>query len=86
MYISGDSDKSPLTLLQSLEKYFKTACLQDDFEIFDTISGNRVQKRRLQLLHRKSRIMCRLEFRFDCELTETSQIIRDYIKHGPICK
>lgn len=86
LYISGGLDKSPISLLYSFEKYLKTSCVQKDFEILGSIAGNRVQKRRLQLFHKNSRILCCLEFGFDGELAEFSQIIRDYINHAPICK
>lgn len=86
VFISDGSDKSPVNLLYSFEKYLKTSCVQNDFEILDIIAGNRVQKCRLQLFHKKSRILCWLQFGFDGELAESSQIIRDYINHAPICK
>ncbi|XP_055323571.1 uncharacterized protein LOC129578676 isoform X2 [Sitodiplosis mosellana] len=82
---AGGSDRSPITLLNSFEKYLKTSSVQNDFEILDNIAGNRAQKRQLQLRHKKSGVLCWLQFGFDNELVYSSQIIRDYINHGPIC-
>lgn len=84
--ITGGSEKSPLTLMSSFEKKFKNSSIHNDFEILEPLTGNRAQRRRLQLLHKKSRILCWLQFGFDGELAECSQIIRDFISHGPICK
>lgn len=86
MYISVGSEKSPVNLVYSFEKHMKTASDQNEFEIMESIVGDRAQKRRVQLLHKQSRVLCWLQFGFDSELAESSQIIRDYINHGPICK
>ena len=72
-----------MTLFSSFVKtHLKTSLIENDFEIMDVIGGNRSQNRRLQLRHKRSGVLCWLQFGFDGELADSSQIIRDYINHG----
>lgn len=72
--------------MHEFNKFLKTPDVQNDFETLDKLSGTRVQKTRLQLLHKYSGILCWVQFGTDFELAETNQIIRDYIQHTPHCK
>lgn len=72
--------------LRSFEKLVKRPGAQTDFEVLEMIHGDRVQKRRLQLIHIASGIKCTLQFDDNYELAASSQIIRDCISHAPICK
>lgn len=76
-----------ITLLDNFEKLMKISDNQKEFELFDSlISGTRVQNRRLQLLHKQSRIICWVQFGLDFELIKSNQIIRDCINHSALCK
>lgn len=77
---------NPLTLMSKFEKSFQTPGVQNDFEMLNCLSGNRVQKRRFQLIHKQSNILCLIQFDRDLELVECSQIIRNCIKYTPLCK
>lgn len=80
------SEKSPLTLMAKFEKSFQTSSVRCDFEMLEYLSSNRVQKRRYQLMHKPSKILCWLQFDRDTNTIESSQIIRNCIKQSPICK
>ena len=79
------SEQNPALLQHSFEKLMKTPGTQEEFKIFESLSGNRVQRKRLQLLHKSSRIMCWIQFSTDFELAQSNQTIRDCINHSPIC-
>lgn len=64
----------------------ETAENQNEFELIARVSGNRVQKAQLQMIHKKSRISCWIQFGLNFELAESSQIIRNCIDFDPICK
>ncbi|XP_031626105.1 uncharacterized protein LOC116342572 [Contarinia nasturtii] len=78
-------EKSPAIALHEFEKMMKTCSAQNDFEILENISGNRVQRKRLQFLHKQSRILCWLQFSSNFELAKSNQVIRDYIRRDPAC-
>lgn len=59
---------------------------QSDFDVLETVHGDRVQKRQLQTTHNASGIRCFLIFDTSFELAASSQVIRDCIRHEPICK
>lgn len=60
--------------------------IQNDFKVLASINGDRVQNKRLQAIHIASGILCWIQFDTDFEMAESSQIIRNYIMHAPICK
>lgn len=72
--------------LQLFEKSLKTPDVQNDFTVLSSISGDRVQKRRMQVIHNVSGILCWIQFDSTFELAESSQILRNCIMHDPICK
>lgn len=84
--ISGASADSVVKQIYSFEKRFKAPGTQTEFEVLASISGDRVQKRRLQMIHNESGIMCWVQFSLDFELAESSQVIRACIIYAPICK
>lgn len=84
--ISGDSDQKAIVALYSFEKFLKASAAQSDFEILLSVSGDRVQKRRISVIHNASGIHCLIQFDSSFELAESSQSIRDCILHEPICK
>lgn len=76
-----------IVLLDDFEKLMKRSTVQEEFEVFDKlIDGTRVQNRRMQLLHKQSRIVCWIQFGLDFDLAESNQTIRDCINHSPLCK
>lgn len=85
-FISGGSNENPKLILHSLGKHFKTPSVQTDVDVLDDINGDRVQKKRLQVIHKRSGIRCWIESDANQSVCESSQIIRDCISHAPICK
>lgn len=59
---------------------------QPDFNVLETIHGDRAQKRRLRVIHTATGIQCTLQCDVNFELAESSQIIRDCVTYAPICK
>lgn len=86
LHLVGGSEQNPAVLQHNFEKLMKKSDGQQEFEVFDSLSGNRVQKKRLQLLHKRSGVMCCVQFGPDFELSQSNQIIRDCINHSPLCK
>lgn len=80
------SEQNAIVLQHNFEKLMKTPGTQEEFEIFESLSGNRVQRKRLQLLHKPSRILCWIQFSTDFELAQPNQTIRDCINRSPICE
>lgn len=78
--------QNPLEIFQSFEMLFRTEGIQSDFKVLSSIKGDRVQKRRIQAIHNESGILCSIQLDSSFELVESSQIIRNYIMHSPICK
>lgn len=72
--------------LHSFEKIFESSVVQTQFEAITTIDCDRVQKRRLQAIHKESRIVCVVQFSSSNEMSESSQVIRDAIIHTPLCE
>lgn len=85
LFLAG-STQQPIVALRSFEKIVKWPGAQTDFGAIETVHGDRVQKRRLQLIHIASGIKCTLQFDVSYELAKSSQTIRDCISHVPICK
>lgn len=86
LFVSGGSTESlKVPIIHSLKKYFKTLSVQTDFEVLASIDGDRVQKQRLQAVHKKSSIRCWIESDANHNICESSQILRDCISHAPIC-
>lgn len=77
------SGKDPYFYAESFERTFE---VQKEFDFLDKLNGSRVQEQRMQLLHRKSRILCWIQFGVDFEVAETSQAIRNAITFEPLCK
>lgn len=84
--ISGGSTGNPKIILHSVDKYFKAPSVQTDFDVLASIDGDRVHKKRLQVIHKKSGIRCLIESDANQSICESSQIIRDCISCAPICK
>lgn len=84
--VTAGSDQKPYETIQCIVTLFHTPHIQKDFKVISTISGDRVQKRRLQVVHIASGILCTIQFDSGHELAESSQIIRNCILHAPICK
>lgn len=82
----GESKTQPLVLQHQFYQAMQSSSTQNEFEVLDRLVGDRVQRQRLQLLHKLSRIMCWVQFDRNVTLAESSQIIRDYIHYAPICK
>lgn len=80
-----DAKQAPNMLFQKFKRVFKMG-IQTDFKVLASINGDRVQKRRLQAVHIASGILCWIQFDTASELARSSQIIRDFIVHAPICK
>lgn len=85
-YNLGDDNQTPNMVFQKFKRIFKMVGIQSDFKVLASINGDRVQKRRLQALHIASGILCWIQFDTDFEMAQSSQIIRNYIVHAPICK
>lgn len=73
-------------VFQKFKRIFKMVGIQNDFKVLASINGDRVQKRRLQVIHIASGILCWIQFDKDSEIAKSSQIIRNYVMHAPICK
>lgn len=87
MLSTGDSEQKPFVALQTFQKLLnQTTDIQNDFTVLSMITGDRVQKRRLQVIHNASSILCWIQFDTTFELAESSQIVRNYIQYDPICK
>lgn len=84
--ILGGAAENPKLILHELAKYFKMPGAAPDFHILASIDGDRVQKKRLQIVHKTSGIRCLIESDSTLSICESSQIIRDCISHAPICK
>lgn len=84
--ISGESNQEAIVALYSFEKFLKDPAIRSGIEVLPSIGGDRVQKRRLHLVHSASGIRCFIRFDSNFELAESSQIIRDCILHDPNCK
>lgn len=84
--VSGGGSENPKLLFHSFGKYFKASDMQPDFDVLPCIDGDRVQKKRLQAIHRVSGIRCWIECDSNPDITESSQMIRNCIAHSPICK
>lgn len=84
--VSGESDQKAIVMLYSFEKFLKTSAAHSDFVILPSVSGDRVHKRRIPVIHNVSGIRCFIQFDSSFELAETSQCIQDCILHEPICK
>lgn len=80
------ANQNPNIAFQKFKRIFKMLGVQNDFKILATINGDRVQKRRLQAIHKASGILCRIQFVTDFEMAQSSQIIRNFIMHEPICE
>lgn len=81
-----NSAQNPISALHSFEKILKASDVQMEFEAITTINCDRVQRRRLQAIHKESRILCVMHFSSNHEMAESSQVIRDAIVHTPLCK
>lgn len=86
MINTRDSNDHANIVLQKFKRIFKMLGVQNDFKILASINGDRVQKRRLQAIHRASGILCWIQFDTDFKIAQSSQVIRNYIMHAPICK
>lgn len=86
LFILGESSQAAIVTLYSFEKFLKDSAIKSDFKISPSISGDRVQKRRIQAIHNTSGIYCFIQFDSSSDLAESSQAIRDCILHDPICK
>lgn len=87
LLLTGNSGQKPYITMKSFEELLETSAdIQRDFQVRSIISGDRVQKRRLPLIHNESGILCWIQFDSTFEMAKSSQIIRNYIMHDPICK
>lgn len=86
MLISGGSTQKPIIALRSFDRLMKLRGAQSDFEVKEITQGDRVQSRRMRLIHIVSKIECTLQFDDNYELAESSKLIRGFITHVPICK
>lgn len=82
--ILGRSTQRAIDALRLFES--RVLRVQTDFKVIAAINGDRVQKRRLQVIHEASDIRCSIQFDMNFDLADSSQIIRDCILHAPICK
>lgn len=83
---TGDSTEDPKLALHLLRKYFQMPNVLNDFDVLASMDGDRVQKKRLQAIHKMSGIRCFIESDSSLEICETSQMIRDCIALAPVCK
>lgn len=84
--ISDGSDENPVKILHEFYKFLKTSGSRNEFDDLIRINCTRVQKQRLQMIHKKSGIQCWIECSVNDEITKTSQVIRDCIAFTPLCK
>lgn len=82
--ILGSSTQRAIDALRSFESHVLRP--QADFKMLATLNGDRVQKRRLQMIHKASDIRCSIQFDLNFDLVHASQIIRNCILHEPLCK
>lgn len=75
-----------MVLQNEFHHAMQTSTTQNDFELMGRLVGDRVQRPKLQLLHKSSRITCYLQFDRDVTLADSSQKVRDYISYAPICE
>lgn len=71
---------------EAFEQFIKASGIQTDFQVLETIHGDRAQNRRLQAAHKSSGILCRIHFDLNFETAKSSQIIRNCILYSPLCK
>lgn len=77
-----------LDWLKLLFKSFENALKRPDsnFALVATNDGSGVDKKRLKVVHKGSDILCWIHFDSSFQMVETSQLIRNYIAHSPICE
>lgn len=74
-----------IPILHSFRKILEAPDVLTCFDILASIDGNRVHKKRLQILHKASGIRCLIESDSTLNICESSQLIRNCISLAPIC-
>lgn len=84
--ILGGSNQNTQQLFDTLEKHLTTLREQSGFSVLFSHDENRIQKKRLQMIHNASGIRCSIQFDVNSDLADSSQNIRDCILYAQICK
>lgn len=79
------SSKSAIRTFCAFVAFIKKPGKQNEFKVLASINGDRVQKRRIPMVHKESGIKCYLQFGFNFQLAESSQILRDCVLYSPMC-